>query len=157
MNHTPKPISIEELRKLRKPLRDINIEHEQGFSALERFAVWMTERVGTAGFFLVIFVWTIFWLTLNTLGPQNLRFDPFPAFVLWLFISNMIQLFLLPLIMIGQNLQNRHLESRAEADYEVNIKAEREIEAVLMHLEYQNELISKILQKTEKDNVEKIS
>ncbi len=40
----------------------------------------------------------------------------------------MIQMFLMPLIMIGQNLQGRHAEARAEADFEVNIKAEREIE-----------------------------
>ena len=76
-------------------------------------------------------------------GP--LRFDPFPAFVLWLFISNMIQIFLMPLIMVGQNLQSRHSEARAESDYEVNVKAEREIEAILLHLETQADGIEKIL------------
>ena len=38
-------------------------------------------------------------------APTDLRFDPYPAFVLWLFISNMIQIFLMPLLMVGQNLQ----------------------------------------------------
>ena len=75
------------------------------------------------------------------------RFDPFPAFALWLFISNMIQLFFLPLIMIGQNLQNRHAELRAENDFEINLKAEREIEAILINLEKQEEMISKILER----------
>jgi uncharacterized membrane protein len=54
---------------------------------------------------------------------------------LWLFLSNLIQIFLMPLIMVGQNLQGRHAEARAEADFEVNTKAEREIEAILLHLE----------------------
>jgi uncharacterized membrane protein len=36
----------------------------------------------------------------------------------------MIQLFLMPLIMIGQNLQGRHAEQRAESDIEVNVRAE---------------------------------
>lgn len=53
--------------------------------------------------------------------------------------------------MVGQNLQGRHSEIRAEADFEVNTKAEREIETILMHLEKQNELILKILDHLEKD------
>ena len=51
----------------------------------------------------------------------------------------------MPLIMIGQNLQSDHAEVRAEADFEVNTKAEREIETILMHLENQNEMILQIL------------
>jgi uncharacterized membrane protein len=60
-------------------------------------------------------------------APVDLRFDPYPAFVFWLFISNMIQIFLMPLIMIGQNLQGKHAEIRAENDYQINLKAEKEI------------------------------
>ena len=52
----------------------------------------------------------------------------------------------MPLIMIGQNLQGRHAEKRAEADFEVNVRAEKEIEVILMHLEHQNELTLKILE-----------
>jgi uncharacterized membrane protein len=102
------------------------------------------------GFFLIIFIWTLSWLTWNSLGPASMRFDPFPAFVLWLFISNMIQIFLMPLIMIGQNLQSAHAEARAQADFEINTKAEMEIETILRHLENQNELMLQILQKLEK-------
>jgi hypothetical protein len=40
------------------------------------------------GFFLVIFVWTQALLGWNTLAPSVVRFDPFPALVLWLFLSN---------------------------------------------------------------------
>jgi uncharacterized membrane protein len=101
------------------------------------------------GFFLLIFVWTVVWLSWNTLAPESARFDPYPAFVLWLFMSNMIQIFLMPLIMVGQNLQSRHAEARAEADFEINTKAEREIEVVLDHLEHQNELILEILERLE--------
>jgi uncharacterized membrane protein len=102
------------------------------------------------GFFLIILFWTLLWLGWNTLAPKDLRYDPFPAFVLWLFISNMIQIFLMPLIMIGQNLQGRHAEKRAESDFEVNVRAEKEIEVILMHLDHQNELILKILENIEK-------
>ena len=47
--------------------------------------------------------------------------------------------------MIGQNLQSQHAETRAQIDFEINKKAEMEIETVLMHLENQNQLIQKIL------------
>ena len=55
----------------------------------------------------------------------------------------------MPLIMVGQNLQSRHAEYRADSDYDVNIKAEAEIEAILAHLELQNQLIFSILEQLE--------
>jgi uncharacterized membrane protein len=145
MSDTPAAPPLHELKRLRKPIRSVNIEQKKKLSPLERAAVRITERVGTMGFFLVILAWTVVWLGWNTLAPTAVRFDPFPAFVLWLFLSNMIQIFLMPLIMVGQNLQGRHAEARAEADFDVNTKAEREIEAILLHLEAQNDLILKIL------------
>jgi uncharacterized membrane protein len=140
-----KPLTLDELKKMRKPIRNVNIVHKENLSKLEKLAVWITDHVGTMGFFLIIFCWTALWLSYNTLAPDSARFDPFPAFVLWLFISNMIQIFLMPLIMVGQNLQSRHAEARAEADFDVNTKAEREIETILSHLERQNALILQIL------------
>jgi uncharacterized membrane protein len=145
MNDKPQSLSHEALIKLRKPIRNVNVEHKKKLSPAERFAVWITDRVGTMGFFGIIFIWSFGWLGWNTLSPRELRFDPFPAFVLWLFLSNVLQIFLMPLIMIGQNLQGRHAEARAESDFEVNVKAEREIEAVLLKLEQQNDLMLKIL------------
>ena len=146
-----KPKTLAELQKDLKPIRNINIEHNQNLSKLDKIAMWITDHVGTMGFFLMIFVWTVAWLSWNMFAPKDWRFDPYPAFVLWLFLSNMIQIFLMPLIMIGQNLQANHSEARAEADFDVNIRAEQEIETILLHLENQNELIIKILDRLEKD------
>jgi uncharacterized membrane protein len=149
MSDKPVPPPLHELRRLRKPLRSVNVEHQKKLSRLDRLAIWITDKVGTMGFFLVIFAWTVLWLGWNTLAPSAVRFDPFPAFVFWLFLSNVIQIFLMPLIMVGQNLQGRHAEARAEADFEVNTKAEREIETILLHLEAQSDLILKILRHLE--------
>ena len=145
MEANPKPPTLKELKALRAPLRNVNAVHADHLSRLERVAVWITDHVGSMGFFLIIFCWTMIWLSWNALGPSAMRFDPYPAFVLWLFISNMIQIFLMPLIMVGQNLQSRHSETRAQSDFEVNVKAEREIEAILMHLEAQATSIEEIL------------
>ncbi len=138
-------------------VRNINQEVQDSFTPLEKMALAVTTRVGSPGFFLIIIGWTIFWLLWNLIGPADLRFDPAPAFVLWLFISNMIQITIMPLIMIGQNLLNRHAEIRAEADFQVNTKAEKEVEAILLHLEHQTaaiehqgEIMLAILQRLEK-------
>lgn len=146
--------TVEEIKRDQQPVRNINQEHRKSLSKLDKIALVITEKVGSMGFFMIIFTWTALWLGWNSLAPDHLKFDPFPAFVLWLFISNMIQIFLMPLIMVGQNLQSGHAELRAEADFEINRKAETEIETILMHLENQNVLILQILdqiKKTEND------
>jgi uncharacterized membrane protein len=146
---TSVPKTLDELKKLRSPLRNVNIEQREKLSNLEKLALFITSHVGTMGFFFIIFGWTALWLAWNSLAPTALRFDPFPAFVLWLFISNMIQIMLMPLIMVGQNLQSRHAEARSENDFDVNVKAEREVEAILQHLERQSELVLRILNRVE--------
>jgi uncharacterized membrane protein len=142
-----KPLSFDDVIKRRQPLRDINKEIAENIGPLERLAVWITEHVGTMGFFLVIFVWTAVWLGWNLLAPPELQFDPPMAFAFWLFLSNVIQMLLMPLIMVGQNIQGRHAETRAENDLQVNIKAEREIEVILRHLEYQNSILIAMLER----------
>ncbi|MFA6098720.1 MAG: DUF1003 domain-containing protein [Patescibacteria group bacterium] len=142
---TQQPPRYDELKRLHKPVINVNVQHKHKLTRLELLAIWITDHVGTMGFFMIIFVWTVGWLGWNALAPKGMKFDPAPAFVLWLFVSNMIQLFLLPLLMIGQNLQSRHSEARAEADFQVNTQSEREIEAILMKLERQEEMQLEIL------------
>jgi uncharacterized membrane protein len=125
----------------RKPLKNYYAERRAKLSAMDRMAVWITEHVGTMGFFLIIAVWTLLWLGWNFLAPKHLQFDPPMGFVFWLFISNVIQILLMPLIMVGQNVQGSHAEARAEHDLAVNVKAEEEVELILKHLEYQNAML----------------
>ena len=140
---------IESIKK-QFPIRNVNAIRRAKMSKLDKLALFITDRVGTMGFFLIIFSWTILWLGWNIFAPKNMKFDPAPAFVLWLFISNLIQLHLMPLLLIGQNLQSKHAELRAEHDFETDKKAEKEIETILDHLQEQQNLILKILEKIEK-------
>jgi uncharacterized membrane protein len=126
-------------------IRNANHVYTSLLDNSEKFAIWITDRVGTIGFFAIIFLWTICWLSWNMFAPKDMRFDPYPAFVLWLFMSNMIQIFLMPLIMVGQNLQAKHAEIRAETDFEVNTKAEKEIEDIKQELEEIKDILQKLL------------
>ena len=137
--------------KMKTSARNVNIENKERLTRTDRVALWITELVGTMGFFIIIVIWTIIWLGWNMFLPKAVQFDPYPAFVLWLFISNMIQIFLMPLILVGQNLQGRHAELRAEADFEVNKKSETEIETILNRLENQDKMILKILKRLEEN------
>ncbi len=145
-----KPLSLEEFKSKRdEMMKAVKIAAPKP-TVLDNIAVWITNHVGSMGFFLIIFTWTVVWLGWNMFAPKAARFDPYPAFVLWLFISNMIQLFLMPLIMIGQNVQSQQSDLRAEADLRINTKAEFEIETIITHLEYQNNLMLTILKDIEK-------
>lgn len=117
---------------------------------MEHFAIKVTKSIGTIGFFLILSLWTLIWLLWNIYGPLKFRFDPAPAFVIWLFASNIIQLVLLPLIMVVQNLESKFAEQRAEADFEINQKAEHEIEVIIAHLENQNELLLELIRKVDR-------
>lgn len=125
-------------------IRNANQIYREILKDSEKFAIWITNKVGTIGFFAIIFFWTVFWLSWNMFAPPNLRFDPYPAFVLWLFISNMIQIFLMPLIMVGQNLDAKRSEIRAETDFEVNLKAEKEIAEIRENLKTMQSDINEI-------------
>ena len=115
----------------------------------DRIALWITNKVGTMGFFAIIMTWTVTWLSWNVFGPTAWQFDPAPAFVFWLFISNFIQLFLMPLIMVGQNIQGKHSEARAKHDLAINVKAEKEIQDVLNYLVEQNKMLVAMVKKLE--------
>ena len=58
-----KPKSLELILKERKPIVNPSQKVKDEFSRLDLIAFWITEHVGTMGFFLIIFTWTILWLS----------------------------------------------------------------------------------------------
>ena len=132
------------------PVQNANDIQRQSLSKLDKLALAITDKVGSMGFFLMIFSWTVLWCGYNVIATEipslGLKsFDPFPAFVAYLLISNVIQILLIPLIMVGQNLQGRHSETRAELDFQINKKAEQEVLYVLKHLEHQTDLVIQLM------------
>src|SRR5258708_1371139 len=142
--------TIEEIKAQFPQLRNTNEVHKRGLSGLEKLGLFVTNHVGTMGFFFIVFTWPVLWLGWNVLAPKSFGFDPFPAFVFWLFLSNLIQLHLMPLLMVGQNIQSKHAELRSEQDYQTNKKAEKEIETILLHLEEQKKVLLELQQRIER-------
>lgn len=96
-------------------------EHKEKMSALNRAGLSITQRVGTmwcAIFFCVLAIISL---------PAALQSHSPIIIVAWI-AQTFLQLVLLPIIMVGQNLQNAHTELQAQADFETNIEAEKRVE-----------------------------
>jgi len=135
---TPAPPSLQAVRAQQAPIQNTNDVHELSLSVLDHIALAATNVVGTMWFFFACAIM----VTMPLIFPQAMP-------VVQYISSGYLQLILLPLIMVGQNLQSRHGELRAENDYQINMKAEREIEVLYRHLEYQNAMLLALMKKME--------
>lgn len=107
--------------------RNINREHKQSLNFQERLALSITKAVGSmwcAYLFAIIAVVSL---------PDAIRAGR-PAIVSWV-AQTFLQLVLLSIIMVGQNVASRHSELRADADFEIDQKNEREIAEIKASLE----------------------
>jgi len=111
-----------------RPVRSTDV---QGTGINARIGQAVTAAVGTMGAFYFFALFMAAWMLWQS--ETQKPFDPYP-FAFLLFLGNIVQLLLMPLIMVGQNLQTAHGDARAEADYEVNRRAEEEIEKLLAGL-----------------------
>lgn len=132
-------ISLEDLKKLKKPV-NANIKHKESLTILDKVAVYITSIVGT--------MWCAIAFTLLALVSLPDAINGGKATTISWIAQTFLQLVLLSVIMVGQNLQNKHSEARADANFDTSVKAELEIETILQHLENQNEVILKILEKS---------
>lgn len=142
-----KPQSLSELQVTRPKIHNLKEWRTRNLGILDKIALAITIKIGSMGFFLLLCFWTISWMAWNIFAPKHLQFDKPYEFQTWLFISNLIQISLMPLIMVGQNLQSKHSDIRAENDHKMVLKSEQEIEVVIENLEYQNKMIESIVKK----------
>jgi uncharacterized membrane protein len=84
----------------------------------------------------------IMWMGLNTYFVIIGEWDPYPFILLNLFLS-CLATFQAPVILMSQNRSTERDRKRAEYDYAVNRKAEREIEDIQKDLEEIKKLIIK--------------
>lgn len=109
--------------------RSTYAEHKEALSSNERIGVWVTEHVGSmvcAYIFAAIGTGSLIGVfTGNAL--LALGFGAFSSYFL--------QLVLLPVIMVGQNVQNKHTELQSKRDLEIDLETERKIEKIISMLE----------------------
>ncbi len=98
----------------------------------------LTKWAGSWTFIIFFISFLILWMIINTFFLINYLerkpFDPFP-FILLNLILSCIAAMQAPIILMSQNRAAERDRQRAEYDYQVNRKAEREIEEIKRQLD----------------------
>lgn len=134
-NHAPSASStsaaldLEHLHRLRKLRPAHRRVHEAERSAGERIADAVAAGVGSWRFIVTQSAILALWILANALA-WTYRWDPYPFILLNLVLSFQAA-YTAPIIMMSQNRQADVDRRKAEQDYDVNLKAELEIE--LLH------------------------
>ena len=127
---------------------NVNQQHRETLNTQDKIALAITSAVGTMYavycFILALAGWML-WQGIISHKP----FDPYP-FAFLLFMGNIVQLLLMPLIMVGQNIQGRHAELRSEEEYKTTLSSYRDLELILQKLDEQEKTIKALTEKISK-------
>jgi len=95
----------------------------------------LTNLVGSWVFIIIFILFLLFWIGMNTFWLLfGSKWDPHPFILLNLILSAVTSI-QVPIILMSQNRENQKDRQRAEYDYSVNRKAEKEIEQIQKQLE----------------------
>ncbi len=119
---------LSELRELRRAARGSRTRDYQ-LTLGQRIADTVAATMGSWTFIIIQSVLLFFWIVLNVTAYIQ-QWDPYPFILLNLALSFQAA-YAAPFIMMSQNRQQDIDRKAAEHDYEINVKAELEIE--LLH------------------------
>lgn len=132
-----------QLRDARRRQRRHGVAHARShLTAGQRIADFVASTMGSWRFIIVQSAILFFWIVLNITAYVE-RWDPYPFILLNLALSFQAA-YAAPFIMMSQNRQQDVDRKEAAADYQVNIKAELEIELLHQKLDElrENEVLS---------------
>ena len=98
-------------------------------TAGQKAADLTTKWVGSWTFISILFVFMAIWMMLNIYLIAVDRWDPYP-FILLNFVLSTLAAIQAPVILMSQNRTADRDRAKAERDYTVNRKSEREIEEI---------------------------
>ncbi len=118
--------------------------HTAELNFWQRLSDTVAGSMGSWKFIIIQTIIVILWMTLNVIG-WFYHWDEYPFILLNLLFSTQAA-YAAPIIMMAQNRQSQRDRANAEADYQTNLEAKKEIEALqetLNHIEI--EKLDKIL------------
>lgn len=80
-------------------------------------AAGITKGFGSMWAFYVLVFWMIGWMVMATVGFSIFKFDQYP-FTFLLFLSNLVQLWALPVLAVGQQVLSRASDKQALQTYQ---------------------------------------
>jgi len=100
----------------------------------QKMADELSKWVGSWIFIITIGILLVLWITANTLWLMfGKTWDPYP-FILLNFILSTLAATQAPIILMSQNRQSQKDRIKAQYDYAVNVKAEKEIRDIKKEL-----------------------
>ncbi len=105
----------------------------------QRAADKLTTFCGSWRFLIFLFIFIAIWMSLN-LYAYFYAWDPYP-FILLNFVLSCLAAVQAPVILMSQNRTSERDHNKAERDYAVNRKAEREIEDIQQDLDEIKKLV----------------
>ena len=134
------------------PVRDLNRETERRLTLADRIAIDFARLVGSWVFVLAQLGLMAVWVLLNALSLIN-RWDPYP-FQFLNFILTLEVAAWLSLVLMAFNRQADRDRLRSQHDYELNVKAEEELKALMNHLMHQDEILLQIVNRLDRGDRE---
>jgi uncharacterized membrane protein len=123
-------------------------KHYESLGFGQRLADRVASGMGSWSFIIIQSILVLVWMGLNVIGFIS-HWDVYPFILLNLLFSTQAA-YAAPIIMMAQNRQNERDRLNAEEDYQTNIDAKLEIEALQKHLtSIENEKLDKIIQMLE--------
>lgn len=120
-------------------------KHKETQSYGDKVADSVANGIGSWRFIIWQTIIVIIWMALNVVGIIR-HWDPYPFILLNLIFSTQAA-YAAPIIMMSQNRQNERDRIQAQHDYQINIDAKNEIEALQIHLsKIETEKLDKIIQ-----------
>ena len=130
-----------EARKAKKPVEKGSAESAKSLN--EKLGLGITKRVGT-----MWAAYAFFALTLISLPSVLMKGDPIQI-VAWI-AQTFLQLVLLPIIIVGQNIQAASAEKRAILTYEDAAAVLEEAIKIQKHLDHQDKYLEHLVDRLEK-------
>ncbi len=112
--------------------KDWHQRHKESLSFGDRIADTVANGMGSWSFIIWQTIIVVVWMVLNVVGFVY-HWDVYPFILLNLIFSTQAA-YAAPIIMMSQNRQNQRDRIQAENDYQTNIDAKKEIEALQLQL-----------------------
>ncbi|MDI9364335.1 MAG: DUF1003 domain-containing protein [Flavobacterium sp.] len=107
-------------------------EHLETLTFANRLADAVANGMGSWRFIVIQTILVTIWMALNLVGLIQ-HWDPYPFILLNLLFSTQAA-YAAPIIMMSQNRQSDRDRTQAKADYDTNVEAKQEIEALAKQL-----------------------
>ena len=134
------------------PVRDLNREIERRLTFPDRVADDFSRLVGSWVFVLVQVGIMVVWIGLNVFNLIR-PWDRYPFFFLNFILSLEAAIWVSVVLMALNRLSDRD-RLRAQQDYELNVKAEEELKALMNHLMHQDEILLQIVNRLDRGDRE---